>query len=83
VKSERSAGDQPDLGVDLLDPGVAQAVLDRGEDPGALFGDRAGELDEARQSAPSGPRQPAVQQPPGLRRGELVDLAQLFLVVLC
>jgi hypothetical protein len=46
VVSECAAGDQPDLGVDLLDAGVGEVVLDRGDDAGALFGDRAGELDE-------------------------------------
>jgi hypothetical protein len=37
MKPERSAGDQADLGVDLLDPGVGESVIDRGEDPVALL----------------------------------------------
>jgi hypothetical protein len=48
VEAEGAAGDQPDLGVDRLDAGVGEAVLDRGEDPGVLVGDRAGEPDERR-----------------------------------
>jgi putative transposase len=48
VEPERPSGDQPDLGVDLLDPSVGQPVLDRGEDPVALLGDGARELHERR-----------------------------------
>jgi hypothetical protein len=48
VKSEAAAGDQPDLGVDLLHAGVAEPVADRRFDPGALVADRARELDERR-----------------------------------
>jgi hypothetical protein len=78
VKPVCATGDQSDLGVDLLDPGVGEAVLDRGEDPVALLGDRSGELDERRQPAAPRPRQPALQQPLCLLGGELVDLAQLL-----
>jgi len=46
VEAEGAAGDQPDLGVDRFDAGVGEAVLNGGDDPGALLGDRAGELDE-------------------------------------
>jgi len=79
VEPERASCDQPDVCVDLLDPGGGEAVLDRGEDPVALLGDRAGELDECRQTCSTRPRQPAVEQ--ATRRGgrELVDLAQLLL----
>ena len=79
VEPERASGDQADLGVDLLDAGVGEAVLDRGEDPVALVGDRAGELDERRQLASSRPLQPGVEQPTRRGGGELVDLAQLLL----
>jgi hypothetical protein len=50
VEPEGPLRDQSDLGVDLLDAGVGEAVLDRGQDPVALLGDRAGELDECRQT---------------------------------
>jgi hypothetical protein len=48
VEPERASGHEPDLGVDLLDPGVGEPVTDRGEDAIALLGDRASELDERR-----------------------------------
>ena len=79
MKSERLAGDEPDLGVELFDAGVGQAVLDRREDPVTLHDDRAGELDERRQPAPPRPLQPTVEQSLGGRGRELVNLAQLFL----
>jgi len=62
VKSERAADDQPELAVELLDAGVGEAVLNGGEDPGTLRFDRSGELHERRQTAASGPREPAVKQ---------------------
>jgi len=46
VVAEAAAGDQPDLGVDLLGPGVAELVVDRGLDARTLVADRSGELDE-------------------------------------
>ena len=52
---------------------------DRGLDPDALLGERAGELDERWQSAASGPRQPAVQELARLLGGQPVDLPQLLL----
>ena len=52
---------------------------DRGCDSVALFGDRCGELDERRQPAAARPGEPAVEEPLGGRRGEPVDLAELFL----
>jgi len=36
VKPERLSSDRPDLGVELLDSGVGEVVLDGGEDPVAL-----------------------------------------------
>ena len=54
-------------------------MLDRGDDPAALLGDRSGELHERRQPAATRPHQPSVQQPLGGRRGESVDLAKLLL----
>ena len=57
VEAVGAAGDQADLAVDLLDPGVRESVLDRGLDPGALFGDRLGELDERGQ----GPCEPGIE----------------------
>ena len=77
--AEPSAGDQPDLGVDLLDAGVRQPVSQRGLDPGALLGDRFCELDERLQAASSRPFQPTVEQLERLLDGDVVDLAQLLL----
>ena len=54
-------------------------MLDRGDDPAALLGDRSGELHEGRQPAATRPHQPSVQQPLGGRRGESVDLPKLLL----
>jgi hypothetical protein len=54
VEPEGAAGDQADLGVDRLDACVGEAVLDRGEDAGALVCDRAGELSERLE--PAAPR---------------------------
>ena len=53
-------------------------MLDRGEDPGALLGNRFGELHERRQSATTRPREPSVQEPFGGGCGKSVDLAELF-----
>ncbi len=78
MEPERAAGDQPQLGIHLFDPGVAEPVLDRRFDPGSLFGDRAGELDERRQTAPSGPGQPGVEQRDRFLERDVVDLAQLL-----
>jgi hypothetical protein len=39
-------GQQPQFGVDALDPGVGKAVDQCGVDPRAMFADRPGELDE-------------------------------------
>ncbi len=36
MKAERLPSDRPDLGVELLDSGVGEVVLDGGEDPVAL-----------------------------------------------
>jgi hypothetical protein len=79
VEAEGAAGQQPDLGVDRLDARVGEAVTDGRGDPGALLGDRAGELDERLQAAAPRPLQPALEQLDGLRGGEPVDLAQLLL----
>lgn len=79
VEAEGAAGDQPDLGVDRLDTRVGEAVLDCGQDPGALLGDGAGELDERRQAASARPLDPAVQERDGRISGEPVDLPELFL----
>ena len=54
-------------------------MADRGEDPVALFCDRAGELHERRQLGSASPLQPAVEQLLGGRRGEPVCLAELLL----
>ena len=78
VEPERASGDQPQLGVHLLDPRVAQPVLNRGLDPGSLLGDRARELDERREAASSGPGQPGVEQRDRLVERDPVDLAQLL-----
>jgi hypothetical protein len=50
-------------------------VLDCGFDSGALFGDRAGELDERLEAAAARPRQPGVQQRAGVLCRDAVDLA--------
>jgi hypothetical protein len=73
-----AAGDQPQLGVHLLDPSVAQPVLDRRLDPGSLFGDGARELDERLQATLAGPGQPRVEQCDRLPERDAVDLAQLL-----
>jgi len=49
VNAEGGLGDQSDLGVDHFDTRVGQAVLDRGDGPGALVGDRARDGDRARE----------------------------------
>ena len=78
MEAEGAAGEQTDLGVDRLDPGVGQAVFDGGDDPGALVGDRARELDEGRQATSPRPGDPAVQQRDRGPGCEAVDLAQLL-----
>ena len=75
MKPERAAGDQSDLGVDLFDAGVRQAVFDRGEDPVALLFDCPRELDERWEPAALGPCQPGVQERLGVLGGDAIDLA--------
>ena len=53
-------------------------MVDRGQDPGALIGDRAGELDERLQPAAASPLQPPLEQRDRGVGGESVDLAQLL-----
>ena len=76
--AEAPSGDQPDLGVDLLDGCVGQLVRDRGFDHLALLGDPAGELEEPFQTTSSGPLQPRLEQDQGVLGGDAVDLAQLL-----
>jgi hypothetical protein len=79
VKAEGASGDHPDLGVDRFDAGVGEAVLDRGDDSGALLGDGLGQLDERREPTSPGPRDPLVEQRDRGGRRQPVDLAQLLL----
>jgi hypothetical protein len=53
-------------------------VLDRGDDPCALLGDRSGELDERGQAAAPRPLDPAVEQRDRGVGGQPVDLAELL-----
>ena len=78
VEPERAAGDEPQLGVDLLDAGVREPVAYRGFDPGTLVGDGACELDERCESAASGPCEPCVEQRDRFLERYPVDLAELL-----
>jgi hypothetical protein len=78
VEAKGASGDQADLGVDRFEAGVGEAVLDRGEDPGALVGDGAGELGERFEPRSPGPLDPAVEQRDRRGRWEAVDLAELL-----
>jgi len=79
VKAERASGDHPDLGVDRFDASVGEAVLDRGDDAGALLGDRLGEFDERREATAPGPRDPRIQERDRGVGGQPVDLPELLL----
>ena len=79
MKAEGASGDQPDLGVDRFGAGVGEAVVDGGGDPGAVLGDRLGELDERREATAARPFQPGVEQLYRLGLREPVDLSQLLL----
>jgi hypothetical protein len=61
VIAEAAAGDEPDLGVDLLGAGIAELVAQRRLDAGALVADRACEADERREPAAPSPLQPGVE----------------------
>lgn len=61
LEPERDPGDQADLGVGRLDESVGQVVLDRGQDPGAVFDDALLQLHECRDPAAAGPADPPVQ----------------------
>ena len=76
--AEAAAGDQADLGVDLLDPRVGEPVCDRGLDAGALVADRAGELSERLQATSPGPLQPRVEGADRLAGFDAVDLSELL-----
>jgi hypothetical protein len=78
VEAEGATGDQPDLGVDRFDPGVGEAMLDRGLDPVALVGDCPRELDEPSEAAAARRCKPAIQEP-DRGGGEAVDLPELLL----
>jgi hypothetical protein len=77
VEPEATSGDQSDLGVDRFDAGVGESVTNRGFGPGALGGDRAGELDERRQARSPRPVQPAVEESDRVLEPDVVDLAEL------
>ncbi len=62
VEAERAAGDQADLGVGRLDPGIGQAMLEAGRDLLPVRIDRASQFDERCQAAAPGPAHPAAQQ---------------------
>ena len=79
MEPEAAADDQADAGVHLLDASVREFVGDRGLDPEAVSADRAGELDERREPAAAGPREPGVEELERGGGGEAVDLAQLLL----
>jgi hypothetical protein len=53
-------------------------VLDRRDDPGALCGDRLGELDERCEATAACPRDPLVEQLDRVFGGQSVDLPELF-----
>ena len=79
VEAKGAAGDQPDLGVDLLGAGVAEPVAQRRLDPGALVADRAREANERLQAAAPGPPQPGVQDADRVIGVDAIDQAQLLL----
>ena len=76
--AEPASGDQPDLGIDLLDRGVRQLVCDRRLDSVALFGDAAGELDEWLEPAAAGPLQPRLEQRECVLGVDAVDVSELL-----
>ena len=78
MKAEAAADDQADLGVDLLDDGVAEVVDERRFDLLALLGDAPGEPSERFKARPSGPFQPGVEQCARLLGGDAVDLPELL-----
>jgi hypothetical protein len=78
VVAEAASRDQPDLGVDLLDAGVAECVADRSLDAGALVANRAGELSERLEATSPGPLQPRVEDGDRLVAINAVDLSELF-----
>lgn len=53
-------------------------MFDRGFDPGTLFGDRLGELDERREATSPCPGQPRVEQLDGFVVADAVDLPELL-----
>src|SRR6266508_4790373 len=57
-----AAGDEPDLVVERLDPGVVGPKAERGEDALAVGADRAGEGDGRPEAAAAGLDAPAVEQ---------------------
>ena len=76
--AEAAARDQADLCVCLLDPGIRGSVAQGGFDPGALVGDRVGELSERRQAAAPRPPKPRVEQRNRVVEGDVVDLPELL-----
>jgi hypothetical protein len=79
VVAEAAASDQADVGVDLLDSGVAEFVANRRLDCGALVAHRSGELDERRQARSPGPLHPGVEDRDRFVGVDAVDLPELLL----
>src|SRR5664280_1116779 len=76
---EGDAGEEPQLGVHALDPGVGQSVAERSVDAGAVVTDGAGEFDERGESTAPGPLQPGVEQRDPFGALELKHLPKLLL----
>lgn len=71
AEPERDSGNESDLGVHGLDAAVGQTVLDRGEDRGPVFQDRALQADERGDAAAAGPADPLLERVWRLVGGEL------------
>ena len=70
LEAECHSGDESDLGVSGLDEPVGEVVLDRGEDPGAVFDDGSLQFDKRWDPAASGPADPSVQGFSGVSVGQ-------------
>ena len=79
VEAVAAVADQPDLGVESLEPRVAESEADGGEDPVAVLADGPGELDERLELRARRPRQPRFEVFGRLGGiGEVVEQPELF-----
>jgi hypothetical protein len=78
VESEGTAGEQSDAGVDRLDEGVGEPVLEGDEDRVDVVGDGVSEADEGVDAGAPRPLHPLFKEQDGVVEGQLKDESEVL-----